>query len=781
MMILAVLALQVLSLSIPTGVEALPEDYPVRLSGDYLEELPNSTTYIDYLQPDQTENYLIHLENPDPFEVTYRITLSSVPEDWVVFLGDNLDQTLYINMEEFESQATALFLKNLKPGTANININITNENTGKIWPLVLRIICKEGPLKLDLEPGSYILGRDIPVEVPLDVMNVGAELLNVSLEMDGFIPSNVQLPDSWSVSYSERNFLLPPGATKSVIATIWSPEFESVGSQRVTSIKGMVKGVSRPYLSPSFTVRVSTIYDLRTSVVPIGYQKVAPGDSVEFEITLENWAYETDYVIINEFSTPSGYVIGWNDEIDPTSFSISISPESSRSFHAVIYIPNNALAGKHTVLLKAVGEANVTDIELKVQVAREDEMEAVSTPSGGGSTYRMTLGTNSIPFTLINRGNFFDTVTLEIENRPAWTEVFFKRIRIGSGEDKQTVSGGGSINVSGLSSALFDLEEEGLDKIVISMSPSQTITVVLGSEVSMDEGTNDGVIGIKYRYGQLGNQKLLQMPLKLIIVDLEIVDRDQDGIPDINVWPLPEYDVGDKIRFTFDIKNNYPFATREGEVKYTIKLSGALLLDGGIGVIEPGETKRFNVTWKADVSTNLRAQAILALTGDAYPVESQAPSARTDEEIFIRSTEVERPWGLMIGFTIFMIVLILVFLLFWMFSQKSVQERNREEMEKYESIYGSRRKEHGADRRRRLERGAGKRSLSARKRPELPSKKGEDSGKGSKEEKKTPGKRKIPPKKDPKDPKQDKEPDRPKKKKAPKLEEMEELEELEET
>ncbi|MEA3559062.1 MAG: hypothetical protein U9R75_07410 [Candidatus Thermoplasmatota archaeon] len=760
------------------SVDALPIDYPIRISGGYAEELPGSTIYVDDLQPGQTENYLIHLDNPEQVEIRYRITITNVPEDWVVFLGDNLVHTMYVDLDALESRATALFLKNLKEGTADIGINVTNENSGEYWSITLRIICQLGPLVIDLGPGSYILGRDAPVDIPFEVENIGDTVLNVSLGIDGFIPSSTPIPSSWTVRFSERAFFLPPGARKSITATVWSPEFEPIGSQKVTTIQGSVEGVSRPYLSTSFTVRVSTIYDLRATVTPIGYQKVDPGVAINFDLILENWATETDYVIINEYSTPSGWMIGWDDEIDPTLFSISISPESSRTFHPKIYVPLNAIAGKHNIIMKADGEANVTDIVLKVEVARNDEIEALSSPSRGGSTYRMTIGDNNIPFIVRNRGNFYDTVTLEVENRPVWAPSFFYRIKVGAGDATQSVSGKDTLNISSMSMATYEFEEENLDKITLALAPSQTLTVVMISSVPMDELPNDGVIGIKYRYGVLGNQKLLQMPLKLIIVDLEIVDLDMDGLPDLNVWPVSDHDPGDRVRFTFDLKNNYPFATREGDVEYKIELSGAVLVGGDVGVIQPGETKRFNITWNADVSTKLRLQAYLNLYGDVYYNEDNAPSARTDEDIFVRSGEVNRPWGYMIAFAIFMLIVILAFIGFWIASQKNVKERERAESEKYDAVYGSRRRELRGGRRAGLGRGV-QRSLGPGKRPSLPSKTMDDEQpeKRASSGKPIAGKRKRT--SDAKGKERRTRPER--KKRSTDLEELETLEELEET
>jgi uncharacterized membrane protein len=727
-MVLMMTAVSVIIFNGPDDVNALPDGYPISLSGGYSEEILGTTTYIDYLQPGDTENYLIRLENDEAFEARYRIIISGIPDGWLVFL-DNGNQNMPVDLGAYETESTYLYIKNPKEGTADLLINVTDEGSNEFWTITLRIICQVGPLLVSVDNSNFIVGRDVPAVFEMDVENIGDVVLNVTLDMSSIVASEERISDTWTVKFSERSFLIPPFATKTITAKVYAPQFEPIGSQKVSTLEAKVGGITRPFSSRSLTFRVQTIFDLRTSVSPIGYQKVNPGTSVEFDLLLENLASATDYVKLSEFSTPSGWSISFNDSVDPTLYSVSIDPESSRKFHPVVLISPHAIAGKHEVVMRATGESNLTEFKLLVEVARKDAVEGISTPPAGqGNTYRMTLGPNLVTFELRNRGNFFDTVTLEIENRPAWAPFKFHSVRIGDGSEEIDVSGTQPLNISSADSTTFTFTEDNLETIKIILKPSQIVRITLAGDVSLDSAPERGVVGIKYKYGVFGKQSFLQLSLKLVIVDIEILDINLDGIPDLLLYPKPDYDFNDKIYFTFKIKNNYPYSTREGDVEWKIELAGIVLLKGDVGIILPGDVKEFNFSWKADQSTNKHYFAHLKLSGSVYEIEEQAPRAKSEDEISIESGVVSRGWGMMVFFLVIMLVLIIGFIALFMINQKVKEDREKAAQAKYEKIYGRNRPPGlGRGRTNDLPGSAAKgKALPKMDRPELPSPKEED-------------------------------------------------------
>ncbi len=807
-LIIAVIMISISTISLfdNGNVEALPEGYPVWISGGYAVEKSNSTTYIDHLQPGSTENYLIHLFNDELEQVRYRVTITNEPEDWMVFLTNGGDETV-VDLDPGKGKAVDLNMKTPTEMTGIIDLTIRNDNTMEEWDLSLEIVCERGPLIVSIPSTNYIVGRNTPSIFDITLQNIGNTVLNVTLDMEGMLPSTGRIDGTWTVVFSRRIVQIQPGKSLVVTAKVWPPELEPVGSQKVTILIAEVDGITRPFETGSISFKVQTIYDLRSSVTPIGYQKVAPGGSVEFTISIENWAIDYDTVSLSEFNKPSGWDIVFNDTLDPVSIPITIDPEGERIFHPVINLPRNAVAGKHVVELIAVGTTNTTYISLRVEVAREDSFElSTLTASGTDDTYKLTVGENILPIKIVNRGNSYDTVTLFIENRPEWAPLSFHSVKVGSGNNASTVTGAAGVNISGEFDRTLLFMEDTLTEVTISFDPSQTATVYLRADIPLGAIASSGVVGLKYRYGIFQEQKFLQASIKLILSEMEILDRDGDGAPDLDLEPLPDYEVGDTINFKWALKNNYPYETVG--IKWVIELSGTVLIEGDVPPIAPGETMEFNRSWKVDKSTNIRSSATLKLTGAVYPIEGNAPSAKTDEGIYIEPGAGTPPYGLMFLFGGFMLILIGGFIGFFIWVRKDLDMKEAKERERYDAVYGMKRRpalggETGSpDRRKRAS------SLGSSDRPELPSssmgegrkgrlkKRGLDDDRSGDEVtgKKTGSKRKAgslgdladdrsgPSKrKGPDGPNRSRIDDRPKKaRKAPKLKELEVFEELEE-
>lgn len=685
---IAVLMLSVTSFSIfiSEDADALPQGYPVHITGGYATEQEGETVYVDYLQPGSTENYLVHLFNDGQEQVRYRLQIVDSPEEWLVFLKNGIQETV-VDLDPGTGSAIDLNMKTPKELTGDIELLVTDESSSAEWDLTLRIICQSGPLLVSVPSGTYIVGRETPSEFEIELSNIGNTVLNVSLGLDGIVTSDSRIDGVWTVIFSEKDVSVNPGVTRTVRATVWCPELEPEGSQKVSSVIASVSGITRPFETKSMSFVVQTIFDLRSSVLPVGYQDVTPGDKTEFTISIENWADDFDTVTMNIFEKPSGWDVVFNDTIDPTSVPFMVDPEGERMFHPIVYVPRNAIAGEQMVQLLAEGTTNTTMIYLRVRVEREDLFDLTAiTSSASEGTYRITVGENILPFKVVNKGNFYDTVKMVIETSPTWSTLSFHSIVIGSGDNVSTVQASGGVNVSGETGRKIIFQEDPITTISISFDPGQTATVYLKTDISLSATAQSGVLGIKYSYGIFQEQRFLQTSLKLILADITIVDLDGDGTADLMVDPEPDYEVGDTIGFSWVLRNDYPYET--SDLEWSIELSGQILIEGDVGAIGPGETKQFNESWKADKSTNYRNKAILRIKGDVFPSEDRAPSAMTSSDVYIEPGEGTPPWGLMILFGGFMILLIGGFIGFFIWVRKDLEEKEAQERERYESLYG---------------------------------------------------------------------------------------------
>ena len=663
--------------------EEIPFDYPASISGEYLELIPNSTIYRDYLQPGARESYNIRVENDFYLQTRYRITLENVPDDWVVFLGTGTTTEL-LTLESEEAENVDLTIKNPSIGVEDIIVNVTEEDGPGFWPMTLRIVCQEGPIKVEVPANSYVLDMDYPAVIDVTLQNMGDEAHNVTMGMENIQVAEERLPDQWSVVFEERKLSVPSRGSIDTKAIVYIPETTSMNMQRNTRVIASVRNITRPFNSESITLKVQTIYNLKGRVSPIGYIKASPSSTLRYNITLENRASSTDWVRVEEFSRPQGWPPITYEGFDPSSMEISISSDSERTFIPVVEIPSYAVAGRHEVILRAVGETNQTELVLKVNVNRFDDYRARHVNGEDQKTYGLSLGDNIVSFKLQNLGNFYDTARLQILNSPAWSTVVFQSISVGGGGEIKQATGDLVLNVSGDTGTLYEIQG-GAQAISVACGPGQEILINLKASVPMDTSLQPaGIVGIQYRYGQELIQKQFEIGLKLLLLDLEIVDLDGDSRPDLQISPVKdEYSSGDRITFRFGIKNNYPYPPED--VKWKIELLGVQLLEGEVGEIPTGETEYYNVTWEIDLTSD-GYRATLRLESPDF---TNPPEVRTDEELKIESSGKVGDLGLVLLWLFFALLVIIWLVVMYVMAQRSLKRKKEAEEEEYRKVYGT--------------------------------------------------------------------------------------------
>ncbi|MGA1822983.1 MAG: hypothetical protein ACMUIG_10705 [Thermoplasmatota archaeon] len=681
---LSIFTLVLLSVIISPGGQSaeasLPEDYPVNLFGDYIELIENTTTFRDFLQPGDTDSYNIRLQNPSFRQIRYRIDLQNIPDGWLVFLNDG-GRSEIITLDPGKSASLDMYVKNPSLGVGNILINVSDTEGSEFWPVTLRIICQEGPLTVAVTGSSYVLDYDHPAEFDITLENIGSERLNVSMDLDRVTPSDERIDETWTVVFEPRDLQLVPGAVKKVRAVVYP---DSNQKQVLTTfVVANVDDINRPFISKTFTLNVQTIYDLHTSVRPAGYVKADINSVVEFNITLENRASSTDFVKVVEYYRPQGWPPIYYDGFDPSQ-GTSVSAGQERMFHPVVDVPAYATAGRHDIILQAVGYTNTTEITLRIEVGRVSGISALHQGGASEKTYRLTTGENLLTFKLQNNGNFFDMVRLNLVNNPVWTSASFHSVLVGSADVFVPASGAGTINVSADINTTYMIEGGTVRNIAVTLGPRQEISIrtviTVPGDTSLQTG---GIVGIQYQYNNESLQGIFEMPLKLLLVDLEIVDLDGDSRPDIEIFPLKsEYGNGEVINFRFGIKNNYPEPTED--VDYVIEMIGVELTRGDLGAIPPGETRTYNITWKTDLSSEGH-KVTLRLESDDYP---NPPSIQSDEELKIKGGRTLGNFRLM-ALWLFLIGLIITWLvIMYVMAQRGLRKKEEEKQRDYEKVYG---------------------------------------------------------------------------------------------
>jgi uncharacterized membrane protein len=670
---------------LPSDWEAMAEGSgPVFLEGQYLVKTPEGI-YEDHVQPGDSPSYTLVIENDMSYETAFRATISRVPSGWLGFF-DNGQGTVLVNIPAAGEVRQNLIIKAPTEGVGKMVINVSVEGGSAWWLSNLYVTAAEGPMILQVPGSSFILGREDPVNVPFTVKNIGSTPINASFSMSSMVTSETPIKDKWNVQFSVRDIALSAGETKTITATVRCPKDEPINSQKLSTISVKAEGIERPFQSKTLTFKVETIYDLRTTVAPSGYERVAMGASKEYTVLIENWASATDHVIIEPEDIPGGWTISFNDIIDPFEIRFTVTPGEKRALHPVVYIAPNAEAGKQSVVLRALGDKNTTIFSLKVEVEREEGLTVRSLSTSG--IYALTLGETIFSIGVANTGNYYEDVDISIQSAPSWLDARFIGIKVGGEfplDLPQPV-----VNISELTRNLVSFPSS--DRMTVHYKAFQSAEVRMSVKVPMDVGAQpEAKIGLKFVYGGTETVKEVFISVKLILVDLEIIDSDSDGLPNLNIWPArsrSHYMVGDRIYLIFNIKNEYPFPT-EG-VGFSIDLFGYEVAKGDLGVIEPGQVRSYNISWKINKPTEGSYPFRLKLTGEKYPVGVESPSAKTKEEVSIGGGKVAKPIGTIIAFVLIMVLLIVVFLALVHFAKKNKADREIKELAEYERIYGKR-------------------------------------------------------------------------------------------
>ena len=272
---------------------------------------------------------------------------------------------------------------------------------------------------------------------------------------------------------------------------------------------------------------------------------------------------------------------------------------------------------------------------------------------------------------------------------PSWLSASLVAVKVGTGTNTVDLPQP-RMNISELKEDLFRFD--ATDKATIDFGAFQSAELRILVSVPMDaQPAPEAKIGLKFTYGEDRTSHDIYLSVKLILVDLSIVDTDSDGLPNLEIWPArskAHYMVGDEMHFIFDVNNEYPFASQG--IGFSIELIGVKVAGGDLGTIQPGETRKYNITWKINKPTEGAYPFRLRLTGAAYDLSGDAPTAKTKEDVSIGGGGAQRPIGTVIAFIAFMTMLIIVFLVLLYFAKRNKADREQKEIADYEKVYGRR-------------------------------------------------------------------------------------------
>jgi uncharacterized membrane protein/outer membrane protein assembly factor BamB len=299
-------------------------------------------------------------------------------------------------------------------------------------------------LELDCKnPRQYVTaGENITFEV--EVINRGNSKINVLLEQS-------QLEEGWELNFATdigTPFVGEPivevmneGVTK-VQVMLKAPKIAAAGSRQNVIIRGTTQTSGEIALQSTDTVAltaiVSQFFDINVSINPES-QKVNPGETIIYDITIDNVGNGDDFLII----TPSLLEVNWdstfylNEEERVTS---DLNLNESVTFQMQIKIPKNQLAGTYStgVNITSIGDREIMYFDTEVnqifnfsifgvvhsQETSDKELVSKIRPDPGVSPGSIL----NYVFEVTNGGNAPDEVKIDItsvgEEWDTWEGVF---------------------------------------------------------------------------------------------------------------------------------------------------------------------------------------------------------------------------------------------------------------------------------------------------------------------------------------------------------------------
>jgi outer membrane protein assembly factor BamB/uncharacterized membrane protein len=479
-------------------------------------------------------------------------------------------------------------------------------------------------LELDCKnPRQYVTaGSNVTFEV--DVINRGNSKINV-------VVSHSQLEEGWDINfYSDIGTpftgeplveVMNDGVTV-VKVEVHAPKTAAAGSRQNIIIRGSTQTTGEIGLQSTDTVAltaiVSQFFDINVSVDP-ETQKVNPGETIIYDITIDNVGNGDDFVII----TPSLLEVNWdstfylNEEEKVTS---ELNLNESITFQMQIKIPNNQLAGIYStgVNVSSIGDREIVYFDTEInqifnlsafgvvhsQETSDKELVHKIRPEPGVAPGSIL----NYVFEVTNGGNAPDEVTLQLssvgEDWENWecvflgitnTEAYMTDVEdwdFAEGLDLSThVSTVGYLNTN---------TDINLHKMDLKLGVGQKAWVKIQISVPRDISTTDtGRIRNFNLHTESTNPDgvLFDMDLDDNDVRMELLLLFPDLVVTSGVRHPKDISNGEIVTISAEVKNDGDIEARE--VLVTFYVEGKEVKTQTINLLAPGSSRLVPFTWQA--------------------------------------------------------------------------------------------------------------------------------------------------------------------------------------
>jgi len=362
--------------------------------------LPLDASVVDgnaTMAPGASGQYVLRASNLSPFGETVEVDFTKLPQG---FSGVAAQNTPII-----------------PGGDVDITISITPPKglvAGSVHELEVGILCRGRGKFLDIK---CVIGEEYGVTLssPLtdDTTDPGAkvpfwiDVKNRGNVEDTFELSFLENLPGWDVWAQNGNITLAPFESTNTTIYIQPANNTLFGTRRITLLATSQgsNGTKRAMLKFNITIR--RIYDFELGELP--EMELLPGQYVLLEVPLNNTGNGDERFNFEVTGRPENWTVSLKD------FYLQIDAYSTRNLTLEVSVPTDALAGDYPLGLKvdsSEGNREKTST-LDVKVAKIHDLKMTS-PEKGMETDNLIPANYTVKIS--NRGNFPDTVSLELHN-----------------------------------------------------------------------------------------------------------------------------------------------------------------------------------------------------------------------------------------------------------------------------------------------------------------------------------------------------------------------------
>ncbi|MBJ35433.1 MAG: hypothetical protein CMB62_02300 [Euryarchaeota archaeon] len=371
---------------------------------------------VPIMYPGDSNQFNISITNQGNSYESYKFSKGSgVPENW------KFEDTLIYETESLEPYGgNEMFVLPFEipddenPGYYNFTIYVKLSSSGiKVETIDLSVKVEYyADFTIVIDSTQLVGDPGVTHQLPVTIINSA----NADEEIDFIVEG---LPSTWTycVSFSGNclnSLNVAKGATSDFILEITTAENEPANANGVyLSLVGTSSLNNKFEVRQSFKILTNPTY-LLSVTTPSDTKTGSSGDTIPFQLVIENLGNDVDHVNLPFPQLPSGWIATY------TESSFSLQPMESKTVYLNVDVPTNVFGGNNTITSKVSSDQSGETSTLVFTVFVEEKADIdVELKTTAGDVTAGTQGNFKILIT--NNGNTVETLTLVMEGkRSSW-------------------------------------------------------------------------------------------------------------------------------------------------------------------------------------------------------------------------------------------------------------------------------------------------------------------------------------------------------------------------